>query len=49
MFGGLFGVCVSDEYVKERKLLVDGVLFVIFGLGCSFATTYILSAAGFLL
>ena len=48
-FGGLLNVCVSDEYVKERKVVAEGVLFVFLGLASSFATAYFLSAAGFLL
>jgi hypothetical protein len=42
-------VCVSDNYLKEGKLLVESVLFVVFGLGCSVVTTYLLSSAGLLL
>ncbi len=49
IFGGLLNVCVSDDYVKERKLLTEGVLFVFLGLASSFVTTYLLTEAGFLL
>lgn len=49
IFGGLLNVCVSDEYVKERQLLTEGVLFVFLGLASSFATAYLLSWAGILL
>jgi len=49
IFGGLFSVCIRDEYVKEdRKIMAEGVLFLIFGLVSSAATTYILSLAGVL-
>lgn len=49
IFNGLLSVCVSDEYVKERGLLAEGVLFVFLGVASSFATTYLLTAAGLLL
>jgi hypothetical protein len=42
-------VCVSDEYLKDKKILAEGVLFVILGAASSFVTTYLLSAAGILL
>ena len=49
IFGGLFSVCIRDDYVKEdRKIMAEGVLFLIFGLVSSAATTYILSLAGVL-
>ena len=49
IFGGLLNVCVSDQYLKEPKVLVEGVLFVILGLASSFVTAYLLSATGLLL
>jgi hypothetical protein len=49
IFGGLLSVCVSDEYLKEKKMLAEGILCSILGLACSYATVYVLSAAGFLL
>jgi hypothetical protein len=49
IFGGLFSVCIRDDYVKEdRKLMAEGVLFLIFGALCSVATTYLLSLTGLL-
>jgi len=49
VFGGLFSVCIRDDYVKEdRKIMAEGVLFLIFGLLSSAATTYVLSLAGVL-
>ncbi|MDG7011423.1 MAG: hypothetical protein JRN57_04815 [Nitrososphaerota archaeon] len=49
IFGGLFNVCVSDEYLRERKILTEGVIFAFLGLVSSFVTAYVLSAAGLLL
>jgi hypothetical protein len=47
IFGGLFSVCIRDEYVKEdRKIMAEGVLFLIFGALSSVVTTYALSLAG---
>ncbi|HUI23057.1 MAG TPA: hypothetical protein VLY82_01540 [Nitrososphaerales archaeon] len=49
IFGGLFSVCIRDDYIKEdRKIMAEGVLFLIFGLVSSAATTYVLSLAGIL-
>jgi len=49
VFGGLFSVCIRDDYVKEdRKIMAEGVLFLIFGLVSSVVTTYVLSLAGVL-
>lgn len=48
-FGGLLSVCVSDNYLKDKKVLAEGVLFVVLGVASSFVTTYVLSAAGLLL
>lgn len=49
LFGGLFSVCIRDDYVKEdRKIMAEGVLFLIFGALSSVATTYLLSLAGIL-
>lgn len=49
VFGGLLSVCVSDQYLREPRVLMEGVLFMILGIGCSVATTVVLSAAGLLL
>jgi hypothetical protein len=47
IFGGLFSVCIRDVYIKEdRKIMAEGVLFLIFGALSSVATTYALSLAG---
>jgi hypothetical protein len=48
-FGGLLAGCIRDDYVKEdRKMLAEGVLFMLLGAVCSVATTYALSLAGLL-
>jgi hypothetical protein len=49
MFGGLSKVCVSDDYARDRRVLAEGVLFLMLGAVCSVTTTYILASAGFLL
>jgi hypothetical protein len=47
LFGGLFAKCIRDEYIKEdRRVLVEGFLFLIFGACSSILTTYFLSLAG---
>jgi len=49
IFGGLFSVCIRDNYVREdRQTMVEGVLFVILGLLSGAASTYFLSLAGIL-
>jgi hypothetical protein len=49
IFGGLFSVCIRDEYVKQdRKLVAEGVLCMILGAVSSVVTTYVLSLAGIL-
>jgi hypothetical protein len=49
-FGGLLARCIRDVFVKEdRKVLAEGVLFLLFGACSSVATTYFLSLAGVLL
>lgn len=46
-FGGLLAGCISDDYVKEqRRILTEGVLFLILGAASSVATAYLLSLAG---
>ena len=49
LFGGLLGVCISDNHEKEARLLTESVMFVALGLASSLVTAYLLSAAGFLL
>ena len=47
IFGGLLAGCIRDDYVKqERRILAEGVLFLVLGAFSSVATTYILSLAG---
>ncbi|HXY56797.1 MAG TPA: hypothetical protein VEH01_04195 [Nitrososphaerales archaeon] len=47
-FGGLLAGCIRDDYVKqERKILAEGIIFLILGAASSVATTYLLSLAGF--
>jgi hypothetical protein len=49
LFGGLLLRCIRDDYVKEdRKMLAEGVLFIILGAGSSVLTTYLMSLAGIL-
>jgi len=49
-FGNLMLGCISDEYVRqERRVVLEGVLFLALGIGASLATTYLLSLAGILL
>ena len=49
IFGGLFSVCIRDEYVKlDRKFVAEGVLCLILGAASSIVTTYVLSLAGVL-
>lgn len=49
LFGGLLSVCIRDDYAKEPKVLVEGVLLLLLGACSSVATTYFLSLAGLLL
>ena len=49
-FGNLMLGCISDEYVRqERRVVLEGVLFLSLGICASLATTYLLSLAGILL
>jgi hypothetical protein len=49
-FGNLMLGCISDEYVQqERRVVLEGILFLALGLGASLVTTYLLSLAGILL
>jgi len=49
IFGGLFSVCIRDDYVKQdKKLVAEGVLCLILGAVSSVVTTYVLSLAGIL-
>ena len=46
-FGGLLAGCIRDDYVKdEKRVLTEGVVFLILGAISSVATTYLLSVAG---
>ena len=48
-FGGLLAGCISDDYEKQdRKVIAEGVLFMILGAACSVATTYAMSLSGLL-
>ena len=47
IFGGLFSVCIRDEYAdQDRKMVAEGVLCLILGAVSSVVTTYVLSLAG---
>jgi len=47
IFGGLLAGCIRDDYLKEdKKMLAEGVLFLVFGACSSVLTTYLLSLAG---
>jgi hypothetical protein len=49
LFGGLLYTCISDRYLpRDKAAAAEGAAFIILGLCSSFLTTYILSAAGFL-
>lgn len=48
MFGALYNVCIRDEYAKERKLLTEGVAFLVLGAASSLLTTYVLAYLGVL-
>jgi hypothetical protein len=49
LFGGLLRGCISDRYLpRDRTAAAEGVACVILGVGSSLLTTYILSAAGYL-
>jgi len=49
IFGGLFSVCIRDDYVKQdKKIVAEGVLCLILGMVSSVLTTYVLSLAGIL-
>ncbi len=49
-FGKLMLGCISDEYLRpERRVVLEGVLFLTLGICTSVATTYLLSLAGILL
>jgi hypothetical protein len=47
-FGRLLGACIRDEYLEDKKIVAEGVLFVILGACSSVFTTYLLSLAGIL-
>jgi hypothetical protein len=49
LFGGLLSACISDDYIKEKKVFAEGVVLLVFGACSSVATTYLLSLAGILL
>jgi len=49
-FGNLMLVCISDEYTqRERRMVLEQVLFLALGVCASVVTTYLLSYAGILL
>ena len=49
IFGGLFSVCIRDDYVKQdKKIVAEGVLCLILGMVSSVLTTYFLASLGFL-
>jgi hypothetical protein len=49
-FGKLMLGCISDEYIRqERRVVLEGVVFLALGVCASLATTYLLSLAGILL
>lgn len=48
-FGSLLAGCISDDYLKQdKKVLAEGVVFLVLGACSSIATTYLLSLAGIL-
>ncbi len=47
IFGSLMLGCIRDEYThEERRALLEGVAFLVFGLCSSVATAYLLSLTG---
>lgn len=48
MFGALYSVCIRDDYAEEKKLLAEGVAFIILGAVSSLVTTYVLAYLGVL-
>lgn len=42
-------VCVNDSYLRDKKLVAEGIAFVVLGALSSFLTTYLLSTVGLLL
>ncbi|HXW37502.1 MAG TPA: hypothetical protein VEJ36_06350 [Nitrososphaerales archaeon] len=46
VFGGLLQACIRDDYVTERGVLAEGVLFMVAGIAASIATTYVLATHG---
>jgi hypothetical protein len=49
-FGSLLAGCISDDYLKEdKKVLAEGVVFLLLGACSSLVTTYLLALAGILL
>jgi hypothetical protein len=48
IFGGLMRACIRDEYTREdKRVLAEGAVFLILGVCASFATTLLLSWAGY--
>jgi hypothetical protein len=48
-FGGLLLGCIRDEWLKDdKKVLAEGVIFLLLGAVSSVATGYLLSLAGIL-
>ena len=46
-FGNLLSGCISDSHErKDRRALLEGVLFLFLGALSSVATTYLLSTVG---
>ncbi|MDG6953924.1 MAG: hypothetical protein JRN33_02930 [Nitrososphaerota archaeon] len=49
IFGGLLSVCVRDDFLREKRVLAEGIVFLALGAVSSVVTTYLLSLAGLLL
>jgi hypothetical protein len=48
IFGPLLSVCVSEGERRKGSEVLESVVLVMLGLGCSLVTTYLLSALGVL-
>ncbi|HYB76183.1 MAG TPA: hypothetical protein VEC08_04420 [Nitrososphaerales archaeon] len=46
VFAGISQSCIRDEYVEDEKVIREGVLMLILGIGSSVMTVYVLSLLG---
>ena len=43
LFGGLYSVCIRDDWAVDAKAVRESVVFTLLGIGCSVLTVYGLS------